>query len=139
MTRPARETGTCRPVLLVLLLRKMSLLVINSGSSSLKFQLLGRPDRPVAQGQVTGIGADLAHVEYQMDGDAPARSACKCPTYREAVRTALHLLTAYKDIQAVGHRLLVGFPRFQESILLDERTDSISREIWSTGSHDCAT
>lgn len=106
----------------MLLLRKMSLLIINCGSSSLKFQLLSGLDRPVAQGQVTGIGSDLTFLEYQMAGGTPSKSACTCPTYRDAVRTALHLLTSRRDIHAVGHRLLVGFPRFQQSILLDDRT-----------------
>jgi acetate kinase len=113
----------------------MKILVLNCGSSSLKFQLIetdeemareGR-DRTLAKGLVEDVGG-TAVLHYEVEGKKPTRDAAGVFQHKTAVERALAMLTdaetgvlPHKDeIGAVGHRVVHGGERFQASVLIDE-------------------
>ena len=114
----------------------MKVLVLNCGSSSLKFQLIetdetmareGR-DRTLAKGLVEDAGGTaVLHVEAE--GKKPVRDAIGAFQHRKAVEKALAVLTdpetgviPHKDeIGAVGHRVVHGGEQFQSSVLIDDQ------------------
>ncbi|HEY4596271.1 MAG TPA: acetate kinase [Thermoanaerobaculia bacterium] len=114
----------------------MKVLVLNCGSSSLKFQLIetdgtesreGR-DRTLAKGLVEDAGGTaVLHVEAE--GKKPVRDAIGAFQHRKAVERALAVLTdpengviPHKDeIGAVGHRVVHGGEQFQASVLIDDK------------------
>jgi acetate kinase len=113
----------------------MKVLVLNCGSSSLKFQLIetdesmareGR-DRTLAKGLVEDAGG-TAVLHYEAEGKKPVRDAIGAFQHRTAVERALAMMTdaetgviPHKDeIGAVGHRVVHGGERFQSSVLIDE-------------------
>ena len=113
----------------------MKVLVLNCGSSSLKFQLIetdeamareGR-DRTLAKGLVEDAGG-TAILHYEVEGKKPVRDAIGAFQHRAAVEKALALLTdkdngviPHKgEIGAVGHRIVHGGERFHASVLIDE-------------------
>ena len=113
----------------------MKVLVLNCGSSSLKFQLIetdesmareGR-DRTLAKGLVEDAGG-TAVLHYEAEGKKPVRDAIGAFQHRTAVERALAVMTdpetgviPHKDeIGAVGHRVVHGGERFQSSVRIDE-------------------
>ena len=113
----------------------MKILVLNCGSSSLKFQLIetdeemareGR-DRTLAKGLVEDVGG-TAVLHYEVEGKKPARDAAGTFQHKTAVKRALAVLTDPEtgvlpdkdEIGAVGHRVVHGGERFQTSVLIDE-------------------
>ena len=107
----------------------MKVLVINAGSSSLKYQLMDPQTREVlAKGLCERIGIDgrLTH-------KVPARNAkhefeIAMPTHAEAIQAVLDALTSpdhgviasMKEIDAVGHRVVHGGEKFASSVLIDD-------------------
>ena len=116
----------------------MNVLVVNSGSSSLKFQVIAtdlerinqHKDDRLCKGEVEGIGGE-ASIRFQ------ARNAA-AQTFTASLRdisTALDYLVRYiasdqsgvpeiksaADVNAVGHRVVHGGERFSESALIDDK------------------
>lgn len=113
----------------------MTVLVLNCGSSSVKFQLID-PDEPepLGRGLVERVGTRDAILTYQSRGKDRVRKLLPAETHDAAIRLALkHLLHpkhgAIKNqsqIDAVGHRVVHGGEKFKESVLIDERvTDGV--------------
>jgi acetate kinase len=114
----------------------MNILVLNAGSSSLKFQLIDTDlaaieenrDRRLARGQIERIGGEA--ILTLAAGDAPAsRSTAPLRNQAEAVARIVEWLTseesgvdvhATADIAAVGHRVVHGGERFRRSTLVDD-------------------
>src|SRR5436305_11058300 len=113
----------------------MKVLVLNCGSSSLKFQLIETDGTQAREGhdrkRANGRGEDecvtaLHHV--YADGKKPVRDAIGAFQHRKAVEKALAVLTdpengviPHKDeIGAVGHRVVHGGEQFQSSVLIDD-------------------
>jgi acetate kinase len=114
----------------------MNILVLNVGSSSLKFQLIdtdlgaieGNRDRRLARGQIERIGGEA--ILTLAAGDRPAsRSAASIRNQAEAVARIIEWLTSDEsgvdvhsaaDIAAVGHRVVHGGERFRRSTLVDD-------------------
>ena len=113
----------------------MKILVLNCGSSSLKFQLIetdgpqareGR-DRTLARGLVEDAGG-TAVLHYEAEGKKPVRDAIGAFQHRKAVEKALAVLTDpgngviphKNEIGAVGHRVVHGGEQFQSSVLIDD-------------------
>jgi acetate kinase len=113
----------------------MKILVLNCGSSSLKFQLIetdeemareGR-DRVLAKGLVEDVGG-TGILNYETEGKKPLRDAVGTFRHKKAVERALEVLTdpetgvlPHRDeIGAVGHRVVHGGERFKASVLIDE-------------------
>jgi len=105
----------------------MNILVINAGSSSLKYQLLDSETHAVlAKGLCERIGIDGCIKHTPADKDA-YEADIAMPTHSEAIKAVLELLTsaAYgviksvNEIDAVGHRVVHGGEEFSGSVLID--------------------
>ena len=113
----------------------MKVLVLNSGSSSLKFQLLetdaasaaAGTDRALAKGLVDNIGS-TAVVRYEPLGKPPVRESSEILEHKIAVARSLDLLTRpdvgvirdRSEIEAVGHRIVHGGEQFKTSVPIDD-------------------
>lgn len=106
----------------------MKILVINCGSSSLKYQLIDMSDEHVmGKGNFERIGEDEAFLTHKVNGNA---YVIKKPTmnHSDALETVLSQFTneEYKvidslsEIDAVGHRVVHGGEIFNKSVLIDE-------------------
>ncbi len=117
----------------------MMILVINAGSSSVKFTLFRSEDlHPTASGLVERIGMAGTAVHYRSDrGDRITRSV-SVGTIRHALRLISELLrepgtgaiSSENDISAVGHRVVHGGEQMTASVLIDERVRSVIRSCF---------
>jgi len=107
----------------------MNVLVLNCGSSSVKFQLIDPIlAEPLGKGLVERIGAKDAIVSYRSGGKNAIREVREIPDHDAAIRRALSDLLhpdygAIKDqseIDAVGHRVVHGGEAFQDSVQITE-------------------
>lgn len=123
----------------------MNALVLNVGSSTLKFQLIRtdpeamREDRDqrLARGMVERIGGE-AVLTLRADGAPPVREAASLRDHRSAVEYVLRWVASpgsgvdvesLADIDAVGHRVVHGGEQFRRSVLID---DEVIRRIEET-------
>jgi acetate kinase len=114
----------------------MKVLVLNVGSSSVKFELIDTSleaiqagtERKLGRGLVDKIGATTSTVKFQAPGKVQFQDEKTIPDHAAAIQEVLKLLTdpetgAIKDtneIEAVGHRVVHGGEYFTQSTLLDE-------------------
>ena len=106
----------------------MNVLVINCGSSSLKFQLINSDTEAVlAKGLCERIGID-GRLTYQPEGGAKEVSELAMPTHTEAIQFVIDALTneatgvvkSLDEINAVGHRVVHGGEKFTSSVVVTE-------------------
>ncbi len=107
----------------------MNVLVINCGSSSLKYQLIDSDSEEVlAKGICERIGIDGGEFTYQKAGCDKEKSDVDMPTHKEAIQLVLDALTneksgAIKDLSeigAVGHRVVHGGEKFASSAVITD-------------------
>jgi acetate kinase len=121
----------------------MNVLVLNCGSSSVKFQLIAtdldliaqNADRRLAKGTIERIGGE-AIIRLQVEGHDPQRSTSPLRDINAAVdfiarwaaspEAGIEQITSIADIQAIGHRVVHGGERFKESVLI---TDEVVRAV----------
>ena len=108
----------------------MNILVINCGSSSLKYQLINSDTEAVlAKGLCERIGIDGA-LTYQPAGGEKEVTEIPMPTHSEAISAVIAALTDEKkgvvkslsEIGAVGHRVVHGGEKFTSSCLINDET-----------------
>jgi len=108
----------------------MKILVINAGSSSLKYQLIDMETQAVmAKGLCERIGID-GHLKHTpLVGDKPVfNEDVAMPTHSEAIAAVIEKLTSeqygvvasMKEIDAVGHRVVHGGEKFASSVLIND-------------------
>ena len=106
----------------------MKILVINAGSSSLKFQLFDMAnEKVIAKGNCEKIGLEGSFVGFKTTGDKKEKFV-KLPDHKAAVKAVFDILTdknegVIKDlseIDAVGHRFVQGGWLFDRSVLFDD-------------------
>lgn len=106
----------------------MNILVINCGSSSLKFQLINSDSEEVlAKGLCERISID-GRLTYQPKGGEKNTSDKDMPTHTQAIQYVLEALTDEKtgvlksldEIGAVGHRVVHGGEKFASSTVINE-------------------
>ncbi len=103
-------------------------LVLNAGSSSLKFNLfdMGK-EVSIAEGMAERIGLNEALLSCTLDGDK-RKETLPMPTHKEALEAILERLhtTVLHDtpIHAVGHRVVHGGPKYGDSVLVTEEVVS---------------
>jgi len=106
----------------------MNVLVINCGSSSLKYQVINSDSEEVlAKGLCERIGID-GRLVYQPKGGEKETTEADMPTHTEAVRMVLDalvnprtgVLKSLEEIDAVGHRLVHGGEAFAASTLITD-------------------
>ena len=110
----------------------MKILVINAGSSSLKFQLIDMDDESVkAKGLVERIGIEGTHFKQTVLGtDKVIEFTRNMKDHTEAISAVLTALTdkdngaiaSLDEIGACGHRVLHGGETFKESVLVTEES-----------------
>jgi acetate kinase len=121
----------------------MNVLVLNCGSSSVKFQLIAtdldliaqNADRFLAKGTIERIGGE-AIICLQVEGHEPQRSTSSLRDINAAVdfiarwaaspEAGIEEIKSIADIQAVGHRVVHGGERFKQSVLI---TDEVVRAV----------
>ena len=105
----------------------MNVLVLNCGSSTLKFQLIeigGRAsaERKLAGGIVDRIGG-LASYHFDTNGDGVDEKVLVVASHEEAARLVIAWLRSKSELEsidAVGHRVVHGGDRFSTSVLIDD-------------------
>ena len=114
----------------------MNILVINCGSSSLKFQLINAESEEVlAKGLCERIGID-GRLTYQPAGGEKEISEKAMPTHTEAIQFVIDALTNEKtgvvkslsEIEAVGHRIVHGGEKFASSVVITEEVKKAVEE-----------
>ena len=114
----------------------MKILVINAGSSSLKYQLIDMETEAVlAKGLCERIGID-GHLKHTplVEGKAVFNEDVAMPTHSEAIAAVIDKLTSpqygvvnsMKEIDAVGHRVVHGGEKFASSVRI---TDDVMKAI----------
>ncbi|CDB13712.1 acetate kinase [Eubacterium sp. CAG:192] len=107
----------------------MEVLVINCGSSSLKFQLIdSEKEHVLAKGLCERIGIDKSSITYQSDKCEKMTKEVDMPTHNEAINAVISALTDEKtgvindmsEVKAVGHRVVHGGEYFSSSAIVDE-------------------
>jgi acetate kinase len=115
----------------------MNVLVLNSGSSSLKFQIIatdiermnqGKDDR-LCRGEIEGIGGE-ATIKIQHHADSAKTLAAQLPDVGGALEYLVRYLVSQdsgmteirstSDVHAIGHRVVHGGELFKESVLVDD-------------------
>lgn len=114
----------------------MQILVINCGSTTIKFQLIDmKNEKIIAKGRCDKIGLTGSNVIYNNVKDEYSHNLdVSMPTHKEAMEVLLNTLLDKKfgvidsidEISAVGHRVVHGGEKFSTAVLVD---DSIINEI----------
>ena len=108
----------------------MEILVINCGSSSLKFQLINSDSEDVlAKGLCERIGIEGSCISYTASGKEKITKEIPMPTHHEAISAVMDFLTDdvvgviadMSEVQAVGHRVVHGGEFFSESVLVNDQ------------------
>ncbi len=111
----------------------MKILVVNSGSSSIKFQLfdMGDGERRLLKGIADRIGLDDSLVRIEGDGGPEDRRELSLPDHHSAFKAACEILRGerHSEIDAVGHRVVHGGETFTESVLIDDEVMGILRRL----------
>ncbi|MCI1269618.1 MAG: acetate kinase [Ruminococcus sp.] len=112
----------------------MIILVVNAGSSSLKYQLIDMKDESViAKGNCDRIGID-GHISHKTFDGRKFDADCDFPTHTEAFQKLVETLTtgdaavisSMNEISAVGHRIVQGAEVFDKTTLV---TDEVIKKI----------
>lgn len=116
---------------------KMNIIVLNCGSSSIKYKHFLMPDRKVmAQGIIDKLGIAGSSIAHRKNGGEEIRKEIDISSYEEGIRFILHFLTdlsagtllTLEDIDAVGHRVVHGGERFSGSVLIGEDVIQVLEE-----------
>ena len=107
----------------------MNVLVINCGSSSLKYQLISSDSEDVlAKGLCERIGIDGSAITHQPSGKDKVTTLVPMKDHTDAVRYVIEKLTdkevgvikSLDEIDAVGHRIVHGGEKFASSVMIDD-------------------
>ena len=115
----------------------MKILVLNSGSSSVKYKLIdlqGNEDKTLAEGGVEKIGLEGGFLKYKKADGSKDTDMLGLIDHQGAVKAILAKLTdsfdgcikSYDEIDAVGHRVVHGGEKFSESVII---TDDVKEKI----------
>ena len=119
----------------------MKILVINAGSSSLKFQLIDMDNEQViAKGICEEIGGKSGF-KFKVPGREDYKAAVSMPTHAEALQLVLDTLVdeergvikSVSEIGAVGHRVLHGGDKLSGSVLVTEEAKAVIEECCDLG------
>ena len=115
----------------------MKILVINAGSSSLKYQLIDMDSRAVlAKGLCERIGIDGSRLNHTPAGGEKVVIESPMPSHADAIKLVIDALVDEKhgviksmsEIEAVGHRVVHGGEKFSGSVVIDEAVKEGMRE-----------
>ena len=107
----------------------MKILVLNCGSSSIKYALYNMDDKSVmTSGGAERVGLDEAFVKVKMPDGTKKKVMHDIPEHTEGVKFIFSLLTdpeigvikSLDEIDAVGHRMVHGGEKFNKSVVLND-------------------
>ncbi|MCL5278815.1 MAG: acetate kinase [Planctomycetes bacterium] len=116
----------------------MNILVLNSGSSSIKFQLfdMGAGERLLVKGLADKIGLEDSYLKSEGPDGAQNQRAATLPDHRAALQAIFEVLRSHgptenvaSDVGGVGHRVVHGGEKFGESVLIDDGVMGILRQL----------
>ena len=118
----------------------MKILIINSGSSSLKYQLFNtQTEEILAKGLCERIGID-GNLKHTVTGKGTVETAIPMATHLDAISAVIDVLTKGDDavvslaeINAIGHRVLHGGSKFSGSVLVTDAVIDAIRECIPLG------
>jgi len=108
----------------------MKILVLNCGSSSLKYQLINMKDESVlAKGICERIGIEGSNMKHQPEGKDAYKVTTPMSSHKDAVKLVLDALVDkdhgvianIAEIDAVGHRVVHGGEEFAKSVVIDDK------------------
>ena len=120
----------------------MNILVINAGSSSIKYQLIDMDrEQVLAKGQADRIGIAGGNFKHKVEGRPDYKIDIQMKDHGEAVKLVLDTLTtgdtavikSLSEISAVGHRVLHGGEKFSGSVIIDEKVIEAIEECCELG------
>ena len=120
----------------------MKILVINAGSSSIKYQLIDMDnDKVLAKGQADRIGIEGGNFKQKVEGREDFKLDIHMNNHAEAVKLVLDTLTSKEngvigslsEISAVGHRVLHGGEKFSGSVVIDDSVIAAIEECCELG------
>lgn len=120
----------------------MKILVINAGSSSLKYQLIDiEKETVLAKGLCERVGINGSKLTHKPSGKDEYVKVSPMETHKEAIRLVLEALTDAEhgvigdvnEINAIGHRVLHGGNIYTESIKVDDDVKKVIRECFDLG------
>jgi acetate kinase len=109
----------------------MKILVVNCGSSSLKYKLFDmEKEEPTAEGAIQRIGIDDTALEHEVAGGAKLKKNVIAPDHDAAMKVVIDVLTDpdkgilkdVSEISAVGHRIVHGGERLTKPTLVNDAT-----------------
>ena len=116
----------------------MKVLVLNCGSSSIKYKLYNMDDESVlAQGGVERIGIDNAFIKVKLPNGEKKQIMADLPTHKEGVALVFQCLLdpefgaikSLDGIDAVGHRIVQGGDKFNKSVILTKQVEEGIEEL----------
>ena len=115
----------------------MKVLVLNSGSSSLKYQLINMDNEEIlAKGLAERIGIENGLVKHEVAGKQKVIINENMDTHKDAIRIVINALVDVKhgaiksmdEIVAVGHRIVHGGEKFTRSVIIDDEVKATLEE-----------
>ena len=114
----------------------MKILVLNCGSSSLKYQLINMETEEVmASGKYERIGEKEAFITHKVNGqkikiDNPAYNHTEAIefTLKQLTNPEYKVIDSLDEIEAIGHRLVHGGEKISESVIIDENVENVLKE-----------
>lgn len=111
------------------------IIAINAGSSSLKFQLLDMPEETVVtKGVVERIGLKDSIFTIEVDGEKK-KDIADIEDHAKAVKILLdklitfHIITSLDEIDGIGHRVVHGGEKFNDSVVINEEVIAGIEEV----------
>ena len=120
----------------------MKILVINAGSSSIKYQLIDMTNEQViAKGMCDRIGIAGGNFKQKVEGRDDYKLDVDMKNHEEAINLVIKTLTdpvqgvisSMSEINAVGHRVLHGGEKFSGSVIVDEKVVEAIKECFDLG------
>ncbi|WP_432221685.1 acetate/propionate family kinase [Flavobacterium sp. TMP13] len=117
----------------------MKILIINSGSSSIKYQLMALPENQViCSGMIDRIGLATSNVTYKTD-DYSVEELVSIPTHKIGLQKVAQFLLneengvikSTNEIEIVGHRVVHGGSNFTKTVQIDEAVKAKIKQIFS--------
>jgi len=107
----------------------MKILVVNAGSSSLKYQLINmKEEKVLAKGLCDRIGLPGSLIKHKTHDDRSVTKEIEMKDHKDAIASLIKVLTheewgvieSLEEIKAVGHRVVHGGEKFFKSVIIDE-------------------
>ncbi len=117
----------------------MKILVLNCGSSSVKYKLIDTTDnQTLAEGGVEKIGLEDGFLKFKRQDGSKDIVELGSTNHNGAVQAILNILTdskegcisSYSEIDAVGHRVVHGGEKFNKSVLIDDEVKAMIKECY---------